>query len=230
MTEINSNVVVEILNLDTREVLVSDFEAEVDHELPQAEWGESSGIGSTNSFLQYLKDKSGKLSLTLQFFAKDSTDNPYERFERLRLWACKNDILSRPPFLRVSVGRFLILDKCVIVNLGNVKYGKLRNDGTPRQITLTVDFKEYVEFVIEEETLRETLAYKVAEGDTWEVVSKKFYGSPSYSLALRRCNILQYGLFDLTAGLVIKVPVKSSLIAFYDNEFTRLKEIKKLVS
>ncbi len=227
---VNEKLLAKITNLDKGIVITSQFEPKVKMSIDKAQYSETAGFGSTNSTFQYTHDKQGSMRITLMLYARHQNEYATDKLNTLKEWAKKDPDIGRPPLLQVKIGEDILYAQCIIFDFGEIEYGNMRPDGTYRSVTFDIEFKEYKQMVMDiQESTSESLSYKAAYGDTFETVCKKFYSDASFSLSLRKSNMFDFGLNQVNAGDIIKVPKFDILFNNYSKDFLLLKTLKRLL-
>lgn len=155
-----------------------------------AAWSSSTGQNRPQPILQYSHGEQQGYSFGMTLFAQHKDDNIDGQLVMLQDAVAKDDTLKRPPRWQFIWGQF-IDETVVIKSIGGVKVGDLRNDGSLRQVTLSVQLLVYRSVdvaLVAEDRPTDTFFTVTKSGDTWEDIALREYDEPAYGDALRQSN------------------------------------------
>jgi len=122
----------------------------------------------------------------------------------LHLQRARDYALMRPPVLHFWVGDYTLkIDNCILESLSGITYHDFRDDGSPREISFTVNLREYTEFSLLVEAGGETRYHRAKEHDYYERITEREYGDPMLGVVIRDRHPTKP---NLEVGEVVKLP------------------------
>lgn len=172
-----------------------------------AAWSSSTGQNRSMPILQFSHGEQQGFQFGMMLFAQHMDDNIDAQLEMLKTAVQKDDTLKRPPRWQFIWGQFI--DETVVVKtIGGVKIGDLRDDGSLRQVSCSIQLLVYRSVdvaIVAEERPTDTFYAVTKRGDTWEDIALREYDEPAYGDVLRQTNpaIMFPGK---TPGKIVKLP------------------------
>ncbi len=172
-----------------------------------AAWSSSTGQNRPHPILQYSHGEQQGYSFSMVLFAAHADDNIDGQLVMLQDAVAKDETLKRPPRWQFIWGQFI--DETVVVkSIGGVRVGDLRNDGSLRQVTLSIQLLVYRSVdvaLVAEDRPTDTFFAVTKSGETWEDIALREYDEPAYGDALRQSNP-QLMFPGANPGKIIKLP------------------------
>jgi hypothetical protein len=208
-----------LLNLDTNEKLVSQFEAVQPTENVTSNWEGHTSLNRSNTILQFLNGENDTLSFGARFY-QDSVlgvpllgrglidliaggGSPYEKLQKLKSWARIDPSVRRPPILHFGIGDGHIQMTCVISALTDIAYGRPDFFGGFKDVSLTVDLLKFEPFSLEDEGATETRYARTREREYYEMLAYIEYNNPLLGDIIRKDHPTKP---SPKAGDIVKLP------------------------
>ncbi|MES2208304.1 MAG: hypothetical protein V4525_16090 [Pseudomonadota bacterium] len=162
----------------------------------EMEYDEAQGAGTTNSRMNFKKQKPGELALA--FFIDGTGANGklidvQEKIESFQTVTGYNGDIHRPNYLKVNWGT-LQVKRCVLKS-ASIAYKMFRPNGVPLRAIITANFKDN-----SDDTTRVAMAQDqspdlthmrvIKAGDKLPVLCNEIYGSPHFYLRVAQANSL----------------------------------------
>lgn len=194
-----------LYNLDTDDKFEGQFPPEAVTQDLSAAFSESSALNRQNPIIQFLHGNSERVSFRGRLFAEDSTVNLIKPLRLLRKWTKRDPDLFRPPILHFWIGDSTVkLDQCLLESVAGISFQSFRDDGSPRDISFTINLREYVPYSLIAETGGETRYHRAREGDYYEWLAQREYGQPMHGVVIRDRHPDQEGVLDVND--IVKLP------------------------
>lgn len=170
-------------------------------------WSSATGQNRPMPILQFSHGEQQGFQFSMVLFALNRDDNIDQQLEMLKKAVEKDEDLKRPPRWQFIWGSFI--DETVVVkSIGGIRIGDLRNDGSLRQATLSIQLLVYRSVdvaLVAEERPTDTFYAVTKSGDTWEDIALREYDNPDYGDVLRQRNPSM--MFPgKTPGKIVKLP------------------------
>jgi len=193
-----------LYNLDTDDKIEGQFPAEDVTQEMAVVFAESTALNRQNPILQFVRGTAEVVSFTGRLFAEDATANLFKPLRMLQSWTKRDAQLMRPPILHFWIGdSTLKVDKCILESLSGITYHDFREDGSPRDISFTVNLREYTEFSLLVEAGGETRYHRAKEHDYYERITEREYGDPMLGVVIRDRQPTKP---NLEVGEIVKLP------------------------
>lgn len=155
-------------------------------------WASSTGMNREQPIIQFSHGEQRGFNFGMKLFAKDKSDNsPDADLKALQKAVEKDSDLNRPPRWQFIWGQF-VNETVVVKSIGGVKIGLLRQDGTLRDVTLSIQLLLYqpVDLAIAtaDDRVSNTYYAVTKRGDQWEDIALREYDEPAYGDVLRQAN------------------------------------------
>ena len=198
-----------LLNLDTRETLFGQFEADELQRSIGAAYANTFALNRQKAITQFLHGNVETMSFTARYYALFAFHDIRSRVDKLMSWARRDSELGRPPILYFWVGdQHAKMTACVLTAV-DVRYDRPGFVGTMQGATVSVTLQKYDEFRLGETATFDTLYYHAKLGDTYELIAAQQYRNPLLGVELRQRHP-QYR--RLRPGDLVKVPAPTGSI------------------
>jgi hypothetical protein len=171
-------------------------------------YGESFALNRKTPILQFLHGNSERISFEGRLYAETAVDDLYKHIKLLLSWAERDEDLKRPPVLGFWVGNASLSLNCILESVSNIVYHSFRDDGSPRDITFTLNLREYVPYSLEIESGGETRYHRAKLHDYYEWLTQREYRDPMLGVYIRGQHPTKP---SLAVGDVVKLPSIDSL-------------------
>lgn len=182
-------------NLDTLATPVfGDFFPESMIITPGApKYSKTSSLNREKPVIQYSGGDLDTITFNALLITRHFLDKLEERYVSLIELSQRDPDLKRPPICLFEAG--VIFFECVVLSVGGIKISEVRNDGSLRSVEFTITLQEFVPFDILslEQTsptaLEPSTLFRTAkQGDTYESMAQKEYGSALKGVQIRETN------------------------------------------
>lgn len=205
MAKISKSVRWYLYNLDTDDKFEGQFPPEEVTQDISGTFSEDSALNRESPITQFLHGNLDRVSFRGRLFAEDSTVNLIKPLRLLQKWKKRDPDLFRPPILHFWIGDSTVkVDRCLLESVAGISYRSFRNDGSPRDISFTINLREYVPYSLVVETGGETRYHRAKEGDYYEWLAQREYGQPLHGVVIRDQHPAQEG--KLAVNDVVKLP------------------------
>jgi hypothetical protein len=196
-------------NMDTGEQIEGQFPPEDLTQEMGGTFAEESPLNRQHPIAQFLHGNSETVSFTGRLFAETSIDSLTKPLRMLQNWTKRDPNLFRPPTLLFWVGDATVnLAECILERPLSIKYRSFRNNGSPRDISFTVNLREYVPYSLLVESGGETRYHQARDRDYYEWLCQREYSDPMLGVVIRDRHP-DHGL--LAAGDIAKLPSAETL-------------------
>lgn len=175
-----------IQNTETLQVLKGTFEPVSLVRERANNWATHTALSRYKSILQFLNGEAQTLSVEIRLYAETIVNSVERDLATLERWMQGFGDLGRPPVLSFWVGDGHVMMDCVIVSMSNIRYGTPTFFGGLRDVSLTLNLKEYVKFSLEDNDLFETRYHRARRRDYYELLTYKEYGNPLMGDIIRK--------------------------------------------
>lgn len=203
-----------MLNKDTGQTLVGQFEPEDVTEDLGSVYAERFTLNRRKAILQYLHGKTPTISFTATFF-NETSEGPLNapgdarnHLDTLKAWADRDPILGRPPVVTFWVGDSFLTQDSVIEAIAPA-YMKPAHLGAFKGAIVTVALREFTAFDINAITAFDTRFHAAKRGDYYELVAEREYKDPLLGVVLRQRNPSR---INLRIGDVVRLPAGTGTI------------------
>jgi hypothetical protein len=175
-------------NTETSQILKGAFEPLSTSRNIQNNWAEHNALSRTKSILQFLNGQAQTISVDIRLYAETVVGNSIERdLTLMESWTLpQSSLKNRPPVLTFWIGDAHLLMDCVIMSMSNIRYGAPNLLGAVRDVSLTLELKEYTNFSLEDNELYETRYHRARVRDYYEMLTQKEYGNPLMGDIIRK--------------------------------------------
>jgi len=176
-----------LVNLDTQEEIQGQFPpVEVTQDV-SGTYGESHSLNRQSAITQFLHGNSDTISFQGRLFTEDIFQSISAKLKLLQSWVRRDPDKYRPPVLLFYVGdATLKADQCNLEALSGITYHSFRRDGSPRDVTFTINLREYVPFSLEVVAAGETRYHRARFRDYHEAIAQREYGNPMLGVVVRQ--------------------------------------------
>lgn len=176
----------------------------------EMEYDAAQGSGTTNSRMNFKKQKPGDLALTFFIDGTGVSGRPLDvqqKIEEFQAVTGYNGDIHRPNYLKVNWGT-LQIKRCVLKS-ASIAYKLFQPDGVPLRAVITASFSDNSDDntrVAMAQDMSADLTHKrvVKAGDTLPGLCTEIYGAPDYYLKVARANELAG--FRVVPGMQILFP------------------------
>ena len=176
----------------------------------EIEYDAAQGSGTTNSRMNFKKQKPGDLALTFFIDGTGANGKPLDvqqKIEEFQTVTGYNGDIHRPNYLKVCWGK-LQIKRCVLKS-ASIAYKLFQPDGTPLRAVITATFSDNSDdntrvAVAQDKSADLTHKRVVKAGDTLPALCTEIYGDPRYYLKVARANELTG--FRVLPGMQILFP------------------------
>ena len=198
-----------LYNLDTDDKIEGQFPPEDTVQELSAAYAEESPLNRQHPIKQFLHGNSERVSFRGRLFAYTMDQSLVRPLRMLQSWTKRDKDLFRPPILHFWVGdSTLKIEQCVLEAISNIVYHDFRKDGSPRDISFTINLSEFVPFELIVEEGGDTRYHRARDRDYYEWLAQREYGDPMLGAAIRNDHPTQP---LLEAGDVVKLPSASNM-------------------
>lgn len=192
-----------LINLDTSEEFVGDFEAEGITANVSANYNETNALNRQYPIMQYISGNSRTVQFSAMMFAKDNSDDIMARLERLCSYCERDTKLKRPPRVLLRVGFTKMSRTSVIESVSNIVYESPRANGSPRGARFQVQLRGYRDYKLSSGAPPESRYAKAKAGEYMELLAQREYGNPLLGDVIRKRHP---GIQVLETGVTVKLP------------------------
>lgn len=198
-----------LYNLDTDDKIEGQFPPENVTQEMSAAYAEESPLNREHPITQFLHGNADTVSFRGRLYAEVITDDLTRPLRMLQSWKDRDPKLFRPPILHFWVGdATLKVEQCLLESLSAITYHSFRDDGAPRDISFTVNLREYVPYSLLVEAGGETRYHQARDRDYYEWLCQREYADPTLGVVIRDRHPDQ-GLLE--AGDIVKLPSAETL-------------------
>lgn len=173
-----------------------------------ANYAEVGTLGRDQPILQFDGDELEVLEFTARVWARNQVDGVRRQINELKNAVRRDKDLNRPKVWEFTAGRHLSLT-CVVQSVGQVRYDRLRPDGSYRGATFKIRLLRYEPY---DATLSgqdaESLVLPFRSNESFEGLALRVYGDPNAGEPLRRRNP---EIVVPEAGDLVHLPPKRAL-------------------
>ena len=177
--------------IDAFESFVNPNEITLSYEM---EYDAAQGSGTTNSRMNFKKQKPGDLALTFFVDGTGAGGQPLDvqaKIEEFQRVTGYNGDIHRPNYLKVNWGT-LQIKRCVLKS-ASIAYKLFQPDGVPLRAVITASFSDNSDdktrvAVAQDQSADLTHKRVVKAGDTLPGLCTEIYGDPEFYLAVARAN------------------------------------------
>lgn len=205
-----------LFNQDTVEIVLGDFEAvDLTEEPEGAEWSETFALNSSESISAFLHGTVATITFIARLF-DDSIlpaavptslkfDKTKVKYEKIKSWAKRDELLGRPPILIFTAGSGEISQRCKIDSLGSARFDELGAFGEIKGVTFSVNLSRYVSFDIDAAATAppETRFHRAKTGDYYELLARREYNDALLGVLIRNRHPQQRRVEE---GDVVRLP------------------------
>lgn len=174
-------------NTETLQILKGNFEPVSLVRERANNWANHTALSRTNAILQFLNGEAQTLSVDIRLYAETIVNSVERDLALMESWMLPQSSLeNRPPILTFWVGDGHVIMDCVITSMSNIRYGTPTFFGGLRDVSLTLNLKEYVKFSLEDNDLFETRYHRARRRDYYELLTYKEYGNPLMGDIIRK--------------------------------------------
>lgn len=190
-------------NVDTGEQYQGQFPAEeVAHEVG-ATYGDVHSLNRQSAITQFLHGNIETLSLPTRLYAETAIDNLWDSLKMLLSWVKRDESLQRPPVLLFWIGDATVSMTCLLESVSGITYHSFRDDGSPRDVSFTLNLREFVDYLPFETGAGETRYHRARLHDYYEWLTQREYGDPMLGVVIRDRHPTKGAL---SVGDVVKLP------------------------
>lgn len=176
----------------------------------EMEYDAAQGSGTTNSRMNFKKQKPGDLALTFFIDGTGASGQPLDvqqKIEEFQAVTGYNGEIHRPNYLKVNWGT-LQIKRCVLKS-ASIAYKLFQPDGVPLRAVITASFSDNSDdktrvAIAQDQSADLTHKRVVKAGDTLAALCTEIYGDPNYYLKVARANELAD--FRVVPGMRILFP------------------------
>lgn len=192
-------------NEETGEVLEGQFPPQGLTREVSNNWTEHTALGRSNPITMFLNKKANTLTFNGMFHGDNILEyaKVQERIEKLEEWTEPIADLGRPPVVTFWLGNAHVEQQSVIDSISGITYYEPTITGEMRQVTFTLNLRQYVEFNFNETEATDTRYHQTRERDYYEMLTYREYGNPLLGDAIRKLHPSQP---NLVAGKTVKLP------------------------
>ena len=183
-----------LTDLDRNEDIVGQFIPQSMSKTVSGQIATASSVNSQYPILQWVAGELETITFSVKLWNTDSIDfSVDERLERLEDLVKRNFDLKRPPVCAFAWGDVPSLSvDCLVKTLGGITYDEVRDDGTLRGVSLSIQLNRFdeIEFEITDSSVPETFTRirRAKKGDTYESIALDEYSDPILGVLLRQLN------------------------------------------
>lgn len=198
-----------LYNLDTDDKIEGQFPPEDLRQEMGGTFAQESPLNRQHPITQFLHGDADTVSFRARLYAEVATDDLTKPLRMLQKWTQRDPDLFRPPILHFWVGDSTIkIDQCILERPLSLEYRSFRPDGSPRDIILTLNLREYVPYSLLVEAGGETRYHQARDRDYYEWLCQREYDTPMLGVVIRDRHPEQ-GLLE--AGDIAKLPSAETL-------------------
>lgn len=193
----------QLYNVDTNENHVGQFFSLNTRAGGGSAWAQHTALNRQNPISQFLHGQAETVNFEARYYQRDSNDDsPRLLSEQLRAWCRRDNRLRRPPILQFSLGDGHLAMTC-FMEACSVSYAPPTQDGSLRDVTVSVSLKQYEPFDFNATTSLHTRYHHARERDYHEMLAWREYGNPLLGDVVRKQNPDKA---DLQPGDVVPLP------------------------
>lgn len=205
-----------LFNQDTFEALSGDFEAvDLTEEPEGAEWSETFALNSAAPISAFLRGTVETLSFVCRLFddsilpiavpTRLKADKVMVKYEKLKSWSKRDELLGRPPILIFTAGAGEIAQRCKLTSIGSARFDDLGVLGEVKGVTCSLNLSRYIPYDIETAATAppETRYHRARTGDFYELLAKREYGNALLGVLIRNRHPSQRRVEE---GDVVRLP------------------------
>lgn len=198
-------------NLDTNAVLLPPY--------PIGEEGVTISVGGNvviqsrfgfqDPVIQWTGGKVRTFTFQAVLYSRDRTEKVRAQLKKFEALAIKDDTLGRAPVVLFTFGK--VINEIVLVENVDPQITKIRSDGEPREVTLSITMHRYKPFRQQQidptKPTKESYHLKASGAlKTYEAIAGKYYGNPLLGDRLRKRHPDRPML--PIVGKLVKVPAR----------------------
>lgn len=211
MSEVKYAVDWRLRNLDTNELLLPPF--------PLGDEGVTISVGGAiaiqsrfgfqDPVIQWTGGKVKTFTFQAQLYSRDELDDIRADLKKFEALSIKDETLGRPPIVLFVYG--MVINEIVVIESVDPQIKKLRSDGEPREIMLSMVMHRYKPFrqqqIDQTKPTKESYQLRASNAlKTYEAIAKKYYGDPLMGDRLRKRHPERPMTPEV--GYLVKVPAR----------------------
>jgi len=169
--------------------LQGQFEPEDLTENIGTNYSQTTALNRAHPITQFISGNLETMTFTATLWNRDVLfGEANDQLELLKKWARRDDRLGRPAIMKFWVGDGMAtVAQCTIASLGGIKYKRPTMGGLLKGVELSITLNRYENFNLKGD-VGETRYHTVADGDYYELLTAKEYGSPMMGDIIRKRN------------------------------------------
>ena len=169
--------------------LQGQFEPEDLTENIRSNYSQTTSLNRSHPITQFISGDLETITFTATLWNRDVLfGKAEEHLNLLKNWTRRDAKLGHPPILNFWVGDGMVtMARCTIASLGGIKYHRPTLGGLLKGVTLQITLNRYENFNLEGD-VGETRYHKSKEGDYYEMLTQREYGSAIMGDLIRKRN------------------------------------------